>query len=198
MRTRCHRIDAMRLVFTAAVLGVVSILSDQAVRTESASMAAARKEILELVDKAGADVSVAFRMLDGSAELLYRPDVEFHAASTMKVPVLIDLFRQARANHIRLDDAVPGVNQFHSIVDGSPFTLSLADDSDAEVYKRIGGTMSYRELAEAMITVSSNFAANILIDRLGVRNIQATVNAMGAPGMHVVRGVEDSKAFQKG
>jgi beta-lactamase class A len=38
----------------------------------------------------------------------------------------------------------------------------------------------------------------LLIDRLGARNIQAAATALGAPGMHVVRGVEDSKAFEKG
>jgi beta-lactamase class A len=49
-----------------------------------------------------------------------------------------------------------------------------------------------------MITVSSNFAANLLIDRLGVQNITATVTRLGADGMKVLRGVEDAKAFEKG
>jgi acetylornithine deacetylase/succinyl-diaminopimelate desuccinylase-like protein len=74
----------------------------------------------------------------------------------------------------------------------------VGDDSDAVVYQRVGTTMSYRELAEALITVSSNFATNLLIERLGVKNIQRTTDALGAPGMHVLRGVEDDKAFQKG
>jgi len=162
------------------------------------TLAAARQEIQRLIDAAGADVSVAFRTLDGRAELLFRPDVEFHAASTMKVPVMIELFRQARAGAIRLDDQLPIVNEFHSIVDGSPFTLDAGDDSDAALYKNIGGRMSFRELCEAMITVSSNFATNLLIERLGAKKIQSTMYALGAPGMHVVRGVEDDKAFQKG
>jgi beta-lactamase class A len=55
-----------------------------------------------------------------------------------------------------------------------------------------------RELCEAMITVSSNFATNLLIERLGAKRIQQTVNDLGAPGMRVLRGVEDDKAFQKG
>jgi beta-lactamase class A len=141
---------------------------------------------------------VAFRLLDGSGELLFRPDIEYHAASTMKVPVMIELFQRARNGAIKLSDEIPVVNQFHSIVDGSPYTLSVGDDSDAEVYKKIGGTMSYRALCEAMITVSSNFATNLLIERLGAKNIQKTTNDLGAPGMHVLRGVEDDKAFQKG
>jgi len=49
-----------------------------------------------------------------------------------------------------------------------------------------------------MITVSSNFAANLLIERLGVDNIRATVARLGATGMNVRRGVEDQKAFDQG
>ena len=99
-------------------------------------------EIRDLIKKSGADVAVAFRTLDGRDELLIQPDVPFHAASTMKVPVLIELFRQARAGLLSLDDRIPVVNEFHSIVDGSPFKLETGDDSDAEVYRQIGGQMS--------------------------------------------------------
>jgi beta-lactamase class A len=58
--------------------------------------------------------------------------------------------------------------------------------------------MTPRQLCEAMITVSSNLAANILIEKLGAENIQRIVHAMGADGMKVLRGVEDDKAFEKG
>ena len=92
-------------------------------------------EIQDLITKSGADVAVAFRTLDGRDELFIQPDVAYHAASTMKLPVLIELFRQARAGGLALGDQIPVVNQFHSIVDGSPFTLDTGDDSDAEVYK---------------------------------------------------------------
>ena len=158
----------------------------------------ARARIERLIANSGANVAVAFRTLDGADELLIASDVEFHAASTMKVPVMIELFRQARAGRLRLDDRIPVVNEFHSIVDGSVFKMDVSDDSDAEVYRHIGGVMSYRELCEAMIGVSSNFAANLLIERLGARAIQQTVDALGAPGMHVLRGVEDGKAFENG
>jgi len=163
-----------------------------------ASSESMRAKIDRLIGASGADVAVAFRTLDGGQELLIGPDVEFHAASTMKVPVMIELYRQARARLLKLDDRIVVANTFHSIVDGSPYTLDVTDDSDAEVYKRAGGKMSYRELCEAMITVSSNLAANLLIERLGPRKIQVTADVLGATGMHILRGVEDDKAFQKG
>jgi beta-lactamase class A len=58
--------------------------------------------------------------------------------------------------------------------------------------------MPLRQLCDLMITVSSNFAANLLIEKLGVENIRRTVSALGADGMQVLRGVEDQKAFDKG
>jgi beta-lactamase class A len=157
-----------------------------------------RARVESLIRKSGADVAVAYRTLDGREAMFIQPDVEYHAASTMKVPVLIELFRQARAGLLALDDEVPVVNEFHSIVDGSPFTLDTSDGSDALVVRHLNGRMSYRALAEAMITVSSNFATNLVIERIGAKNVQATVVAMGARGMRVLRGVEDSKAFEQG
>jgi beta-lactamase class A len=111
---------------------------------------------------------------------------------------MIELFRQAKAGRLRLDDPLPVVNDFHSIVDGSVYHLRVGDDSDTEVYKAVGQTMTLRQLCEAMITVSSNLAANLLIERLGVENIRATVARLGATGMNVRRGVEDQKAFDQG
>jgi beta-lactamase class A len=157
-----------------------------------------RDRVASLVKTSGAEVAVAFGTIDGRHELLIDPDKTFHAASTMKVPVMIELFRQAQAGTLSLDEPLPIRNEFHSIVDGSVYQLDVSDDSDTEVYKAIGGTLTLRQLAEAMITVSSNFAANLLIERLGVENIRRTVTQLGADGMQVLRGVEDGKAFEKG
>jgi len=146
----------------------------------------------------GAEVGVAFRTLDRRSELMIDPDKEFHAASTMKVPVMIELFRQAAEGRLSLDDALPIRNEFSSIVDGSSYKLSEGDDSDKEIYAAAGRTLTLRQLNEAMITVSSNFAANLLLEKLGVENIRKTVTRLGATGMNVLRGVEDQKAFDKG
>ena len=157
-----------------------------------------KARIQKLIDASGAEVAVVMRAVDGKDEVLIEPDKPFHAASTMKVPVMIELFRQEDAGRLRLDDPLPIKNEFHSIVDGSVYQLSVGDDSDAEVYKAVGRTMTLRALNEAMITVSSNFAANLLIEKLGAENIRKTVTALGADGMVVLRGVEDQKAFDKG
>jgi beta-lactamase class A len=157
-----------------------------------------KARVQKLIDASGAEVAVAMQTLDGRDELLLDPDKPFHAASTMKVPVMIELFRQADAGTLSLDDPLLVRNEFHSIVDGSVYQLSVGDDSDADVYAHVGTTMTLRELCEAMITVSSNFAANLLIERVGAANVRSTVHRLGADGMVVLRGVEDQKAFDKG
>jgi beta-lactamase class A len=151
-----------------------------------------------LIAASGAEVAVAFRTLDGRSEVLIDPDKPFHAASTMKVPVMIELFRQAKAGTVALDEPLAIRNEFHSIVDGSTFKLSEGDDSDIAIYAAVGKTLTLEQLDEAMITVSSNFAANLLIEKLGIEKIRATVTKLGASGMQVLRGVEDQKAFDKG
>lgn len=154
--------------------------------------------IEERIRKSGADVAVAFRTLDGHTAYSYHEEESFHAASTMKLSVMIELFHQARQGKLKLDDSLAIKNEFHSLADGSIYTLDPADDSETDLYKAAGETRTLRQLCEMMITVSSNLATNLLIEKLGVENIRATVHSLHADGMNVLRGVEDSKAFAKG
>jgi len=158
----------------------------------------AKESVLARIETSGADVGIAFRTLDGKEEWYSRADDSFHAASTMKVPVLIELFHQVKDGNLKLSDSLVLRNEFRSIVDGSQFKLDAADDSEADLYKAEGQTRTVSQLAELMITVSSNFATNLLIEKLGVENIRSTVHSLGADGMNVLRGVEDGKAFEKG
>ncbi|MGH7449215.1 MAG: serine hydrolase, partial [Longimicrobiales bacterium] len=124
--------------------------------------------------------------------------VVMHAASTMKVPVILELYRRAGADQLRLDDMLPVTATFRSIADTSHYTLSTDDDSEHTLYARIGERVSYRELARLMTVRSSNLATNILIDTLGATAIQETTNRVGAHGMRVLRGVEDTPAYNAG
>jgi beta-lactamase class A len=184
------------LMNCAAALGAFGSVYPAA--GQNARLAAAIPAIEQRIQKSGADVGVAFQTLDGKTGWFYHADDSFHAASTMKVPVLIELFRQVHEGKLKLDDTLVIKNEFHSLADGSIYTLDAADDSEADLYKAVGQTRTLRQLAELMITVSSNFATNLLIEKLGVVNIRATVHAMGADGMNVLRGVEDNKAFAAG
>jgi beta-lactamase class A len=146
----------------------------------------------------GAVVGVAFRDLANAGELFVNADESFHAASTMKVPVMIEAFRQIDAGRLRLDQGILLVNQFGSIVDGSPYSLDPADDSDSSLYNRIGERVTIHELVDRMITRSSNLATNAVIAVIGAERANATARSLGARRMNVLRGVEDAKAYQAG
>jgi beta-lactamase class A len=121
-----------------------------------------------------------------------------HAASTMKVPVLLELYRRAAAGEIRLDDQIPVKNRFRSIADASEYSLTAADDSEAGLYDLIGRHATFRDLARRMTVRSSNLATNILMDTLHADRVQETTDRVGGAGMRVLRGVEDGPAFRAG
>jgi beta-lactamase class A len=146
----------------------------------------------------GARVGVVLQDLKNRFHVEIAADSSFHAASTMKVPVMIELFRRADAGAIALDQGILLVNQFGSIVDGSPYALDAGDDSDSTLYAKVGTRVSMRELLERMIERSSNLATNTLIAIVGAANTNATAHALGASRIQVRRGVEDGKAFQAG
>ena len=155
-------------------------------------------ERLDAVFELYGDVEVAVSVIDPSNDLVLHGNGSrlFHAASTMKVPVLIELFRQASLGRFSLDDSLLVRNEFKSIVDGSLYAIE--DDSDDAIYKRLGGDMSLRELAYRMITVSSNLATNILIDFVSADSVQATSERLGTIRSTTLRGVEDILAFEQG
>ena len=141
-----------------------------------------------------ATVMVAVRDGDFAFDLRAQRDV--HAASTMKVPVMIEAFRQVEAGRLAWDDPVPVVNAFRSIVDGSPFAIE--DDSDDALYAHLGGTLPLADLTRRAITTSSNLATNLMMEVLTADSVQATTDALGGAGVRVLRGVEDIKAYEAG
>jgi beta-lactamase class A len=142
--------------------------------------------------------ALAFKDLTTGKELFIHEHESFHAASTMKVPVLIEIYHQAALGRLALSDSLVLKNEFTSIADSSLFHLDSADDSEQELYKHIGEKRTIHELAYQMITVSSNFATNLLIDKVTPQNIASTLQELGATDIHVLRGVEDNAAYQRG
>lgn len=142
--------------------------------------------------------AVAYQNLGDGTTVLINERELFHAASTMKTPVMIEVFRQAGEGRFGLDDSILIRNEFKSIVDGSPYQMDLSEDSDDSMYRRIGGKATIRELVYHMITVSSNLATNILIDLVDAKKVTATMRGLGASDILVLRGVEDGKAYARG
>ncbi len=146
----------------------------------------------------GASVAVVLSDPVSGFFVAVNPDQRFHAASTMKVPVLIELGRRIDAREMQWADSIPVKNRFASIVDGSPYALDAGSDGDTTVYHSVGARLSLRQLATRMIVRSSNLATNLLIERLDATRVTRTIRKLGADSMLVLRGVEDGKAYAQG
>jgi beta-lactamase class A len=142
--------------------------------------------------------AVAFKDLSTGKNILINDTVTFHAASTMKTPVLIEVYKQAAERKFSLTDSLIIKNEFKSIADGSLFSLDSTDDSETELYRHIGEKRTISFLVYQMIIVSSNLATNLIIELVDAKNVSATMRELGANDIHVVRGVEDGKAFALG
>ncbi|MEP6261988.1 MAG: serine hydrolase [Gillisia sp.] len=145
------------------------------------------------------DFAIAFRDLSKSNLELYRNEHEnFHAASTMKTPVMIEVYRQAKEGKFSLEDSLVIKNEFRSILDGSLFSLDITRDGGEKLYEHIGEKTSIENLVRDMIIHSSNLATNIVIELVGAENVNESMRELGAANMNVLRGVEDMKAYEAG
>lgn len=122
----------------------------------------------------------------------------FHAASTMKLAVLLALFKAAETGRVRLEDRLHVRNRFRSIADRSIFNIAKDRDADGSVHRRVGRSMTLLELGQPMIIRSSNLATNLLLDYLAPAAVQETLTSAGVGGVKIVRGVEDNAAFEQG
>jgi beta-lactamase class A len=143
-------------------------------------------------------VSVAYENLGTGATLSFQDTELLHAASTMKVPVMLALFDAVDRGQMRHDEPIRVANDFASIVDGSHFVLDRKEDGDPELYEAIGQTRTLQELIRRMIVRSSNLATNLLIEKIGATTVMDLMRRLGAYDIQVLRGVEDEKAYEAG
>ncbi|WP_020596912.1 serine hydrolase [Spirosoma panaciterrae] len=162
------------------------------------SLSELRQQIEQELARHPGVFAVAFKDLTTGQELLIREKERFHAASTMKTPVMIEVYRQQAQHKLALTDSILVKNEFKSIVDGSPFSLPIRVDDDTVTYKQLGTKRTLASLVYDMITVSSNLATNLIIEKVDARKVTQTMRELGAKDIEVWRGVEDAKAFAKG
>lgn len=170
----------------------------QAVQPFAADSSLSQKVEARIAAGPGGQIAVAYVDLANGDSLFINADTVMHAASTMKVPVMLELYRRASAGGFSLDQGLMVVNHFASAVDGSPFELVPGEDGDSTLYKEAGNRVPIRRLIHLMITRSSNLATNILISLAGPAQVNATLRSLGANRTAVLRGVQDIKAFDAG
>ena len=122
----------------------------------------------------------------------------FHAASTIKVPVLLAVYEAIEQGRFEPYSRVHVRNRFVSVVDGRPFRVPQGSDANADVHAAIGRMLTVHELAEHMIVTSSNLATNLLLDLVGIEAARASLARLHLSGIDLQRGVEDEVAWEKG
>lgn len=162
------------------------------------NISALRHRIDVLAKSTQGSFAVAFNDLQSGETLYVNEKQSFHAASTMKTPVMVEIFKQVQTGKFSLEDSISIKNEFKSIVDGSTYSLEISSDSDDRMYQLIGKKSTVRNLLDVMINVSSNLATNILIEKVGPVNVMRTMKSYGLNDIQVLRGVEDGKAFKEG
>lgn len=153
-----------------------------------------------IIATAGAGPTIGLAYLDtGTGATLFRNEnMLFHAASTMKVPVMLAIFDAIDRGELRGDQPIPVRNEFVSILDGSSYSMLAEEDSDPELYGKVGSEAPIEDLMRRMITRSSNLATNLLIERVGAARVMALMASLGAGDSRILRGVQDIKAYEAG
>ncbi|MEQ8423814.1 MAG: serine hydrolase [Cyclobacteriaceae bacterium] len=157
-----------------------------------------KRNVLETLSTQEGDFAIAFSDLSTGERLMINEKEVFHAASTMKTPVMIEIFKQGTLGILSLNDSIEVKNDFKSIVDSSRYSLSPDDDSEHELYNQLGSKKPIGDLVYDMIIMSSNLATNIVIEYADAKKVTQTMRDLGAPDIEILRGVEDTKAYERG
>ena len=163
------------------------------------SPAELHQRFADLQAKAGAQaMAVSISDLETGDEFRYHADRWFHAASTIKVAILLGVFGAIHRGELLPQSRVHVRNRFLSAADGSPYRVRLDRDANPDVHREVGRTLRVSELCDAMITTSSNLATNLLLDLVGLDVLQRALDGFGLDGIDLRRGVEDERAFEAG
>lgn len=158
------------------------------------------RSAIETITKEQKTVQCAVCVRDYDSDFQFSSNGErlFHAASTIKVAILLALMKAVDEGRAKLDDPLHVRNRFLSVSDRSAYKLDRETDGYPQLYKSIGRTAKIADLADCMITSSSNLATNLLLDFVGTDEAAKVLRDAGVQGVHLRRGVEDANAYDEG
>ena len=160
------------------------------------SLRAAIEQIVQ--GRALKNCGVAVHDFESGFRFGFNGDRIFHAASTIKVAILLAFFKAVDEGRVRASDHLHVRNRFRSALDGTPFRLDADNDGYPQLYRSIGRSVRLGALAESMIIWSSNLATNLLLDHLGGDYARGVLAQAGVTGVYLRRGVADDKAHAQG
>ena len=141
--------------------------------------------------------AVAVHDYDGGFRLMINAERRFHAASTMKVAILLAIGRAIDDQRLQPHETLHVRNRFQSAIDGTPFRIDAESDGYPQLHRLVGRTAKISDLTEWMIVSSSNLATNLLLDYLTVDYVRAVLDSAGVKGIDLRRGVDDTKAHEQ-
>jgi beta-lactamase class A len=141
--------------------------------------------------------AVAVHDYETDFRLSINADRRFHAASTIKVAILLAIGKAIDEGRIRPNDTLHVRNRLRSAIDRTPFRIDPESDGYPQLHKLIGRTAKVSDLTEWMIVSSSNLATNLLLDYLTVEEAQKVLRDAGVTGIELRRGVDDTKAHEQ-
>jgi beta-lactamase class A len=158
-----------------------------------------RRRVATIAEEAGAEaIAVSYWDYETRTGWNYHGERWFHAASTIKVPVLLGVYQEIERGALSPDSRLHVRNRFLSAADGVPYRVGADSDANGVVHASIGKTLKVQDLARHMIVTSSNLATNLLVDLVGIDAIRSTVRELGLEGIDFRRGVEDELAWEAG
>jgi beta-lactamase class A len=143
-------------------------------------------------------IAVAIYVTETQLAFRRHADRWFHAASTIKVAILLGVYASIHHGWLRPQSRLHVRNRFRSAVDGHPFRVAADRDANAQVHGAVGKMMRVTDLALHMIATSSNLATNLLLDLVGLETVQRALDELHIDGIDIRRGVEDERAFERG
>jgi len=132
-------------------------------------------------------LGLAVKDLTSGEEFLINGDEVMPQASSIKIAVLAELYRQAGQNKLKLIDEY--VVRKEDLVPGSNIMLGLTPGVTR---------ITLRDLATMMVAVSDNSATNVLIERVGMENVNSMLEGLGLHATRLRRKMMDLKAASEG
>ncbi len=177
------------------VISVLLLLATAVAQTASNTAPAKQQVLWQKLESSVNDadhnldgvLGVAVLDLNSGQRFLLRGDDVFPQASSIKVAVLAELYHQAQTGKLKLTEL---------------YTVQ-ASDLVQDSYIMAGLTpgvtrITLRDLATMMVAVSDNSATNVLIDRVGMENVNSLMDSLGLPHTRLRRKMMDLKAAGEG
>jgi len=176
-----HRMNGIRRLSLALLVLAVASSVRPAAFAAPAGLERLQAQIVRTALATRGTVGVAIKHLESGAALFVNADEPFPMASTFKLPVLVELYAKAKAGQINWDE----------MVDVTVSDQHLGSGDLAPLFDPPGVRLSLHNVANLMMLISDNSAADICLARAGAQDVNARLASLGISGIRVDRSCQE-------